>query len=514
MNLPAWAKNPMRRKAKDIKVKDFVDDQTKRDMVKEALKNVPGREVNAPRTVTSGGELVEYLKSARSVREVAEQFKYSTLSSAYQALQKQVRVGLVAPLGRGLYIATGEAKSFNIADLPESELQAKGYDAYKAKIAQEKEYLEAKRAEEMRRISEEHAAHPYSPNYGSRPTAIRASASDRMRAILDFISKGQIRTTTEIARTFGYSSSDTALPMIRKLVRLGLLVELAPKHGLALRFKRTDKTANFDLIDESNRKNSKVSGLAAERARMVLEYIATPKTAQEVANQFNYANTGNSARFMEQLVLNGYATELPKQQGHSRVFQAVPGASQTFKASKQRKSPVILRPRQPLTKRGPAMLEYLKTPRSTREIATEFSYAKTYSAQRAMDTLLALGTITELPRGKNGTRIFQAQASLAPSGPVTTSPESPQTDAVTGAAFTGTDEPLAPKLEDIRTDHPMVEEPKPGPVAVTPPSAPLADAMLAAAKDWAWENNLANSERETIKSFIEYIKNQQEQAHE
>jgi len=212
MNLPKWVPT-MRRQPKDIKVKDFIDDKTKHDLVK-----MVGKDPDAIKSYTSNGDFLDYLSEARTTAEVQKRFGYKTLASAWGAVYRLMKENKVTQMGHGLYIATNVGvKQFNVADLPEGELQARGYDAFKKHVEEEKRE-EAKVAPVPLRKSHKHGGHS------------NAGWGKRYDLIVDFLGD-ESKTSREVAEEFNYKSPMGARWALVRLEAKGRIMSLNTGKG-------------------------------------------------------------------------------------------------------------------------------------------------------------------------------------------------------------------------------------------------------------------------------------------
>ena len=205
----------MRRQPNDIKVKDFVDDKTKRNLVKLVGKD---KDNDNPKVYTSEREFLAYLSQARTTQEIKTRFGYKTLAAAWKAVNRSIKNNNITVLGHGLYVAASAGVSqFNLNDLPEEELQARGYDAFKKHIEEEK-IEEAKLA-------------PVPPSSGSAgKTRVRGGRSNagwgkRYDEILEYLGDSG-RTAREVADEFNYKSIAGARWALVSLEAKGLVMPL------------------------------------------------------------------------------------------------------------------------------------------------------------------------------------------------------------------------------------------------------------------------------------------------
>lgn len=204
MRLPDWM-GVMRRRPKDIKLKDFIkDDETKKQLVKLAA---PAKKEG----LTTAQDIIGYLREAKSVQEVMDHFGYGSLRTAYQAIKRPMQKGHVVALGHGLYVAHGDVIALNLGELSERELQERGLEALNNTMRQE----DGRKA--------------------NLPTAARAVTSQRtskrLEAILDYLSEP--RTSREVTDRFGYSGTDAVTPIFHKLAKAGL-VEIISDTGRSM----------------------------------------------------------------------------------------------------------------------------------------------------------------------------------------------------------------------------------------------------------------------------------------
>lgn len=194
----------MRRRPKDIKLGDFVDDKTKKDLVKSV-----GTLGKTDRT--SRDALLGYLSEARTIQEVMVRFGYVSLNTAYQAISRLLKTKEVSNVGHGLYVSNvAGVTEFNLGQLSEHDLQERGLDAFNAHLRATKGSRQA-----------------------PRPSKVTISSwKDRKKAIAAFCRTP--KTRTEIAKEFGYSDPTSVSGMVLALEEDGLVTTKKGPRGTYL----------------------------------------------------------------------------------------------------------------------------------------------------------------------------------------------------------------------------------------------------------------------------------------
>lgn len=247
MQLPQWT-SFMRRRPKDIKVKDFVDDKTKRDLVKMVGPVLKERKL--PAYVTEP-ELLSYLSEPHSIQEVMKRFGYASAPSAYSVVRRRLLKGLVVSVGRGLYVATNaNVTSFNIGDLSEQDLQSKGLETFQRHQNTHSHTVHASNKVLIPDDSPETAK--YKGLFQVHPT--KAQKQKLERAFLEYLQEPH--SATEVAVAFGYARSGNVRTLLAKMERRGELFSYRGSFGrrvfqASLAYRGKDYETPQAVLEES-----------------------------------------------------------------------------------------------------------------------------------------------------------------------------------------------------------------------------------------------------------------------
>jgi hypothetical protein len=286
MNFPDWI-NHMRRRPKEIKVKDFVDDHTKRELAK-----IAGEKPIRGKSFAPTAELLEYLAQSRTIREVAQKFSYSSDNAAYQALRWLLRKGEVARVGHKQYAATSFGVStFNLNQLSEKDLQEKGLEAFKKNQKPEA-----------------------TPHYN----LYTLSSRQRQEAIVKFCSEP--RPSTEIAKKFGYATTSGIDNIMKTLMKAKKVTVLPYRAGLAFVYqetkaykatqKNTDEIKELAGVDEHESPEPAFQLVTEKGGKIHFEkpepvtYIPEKHTVTDYAMKYSWENdlTGDARAILKDFI--------------------------------------------------------------------------------------------------------------------------------------------------------------------------------------------------------------------
>lgn len=268
-----------------MRLKDIIPSRTKRELVNM----IPPSERVTSRGYTTFDEVMAYLSEPRTIQELQARFNYKTLATAFNAIREAIKRGTVINLGHGLYVsAKANVNSFNLQDLPERELQERGYDKYK-------EQLKAKEAP-VTLPEPEPVFAPVDP-----PRKVHGHVPDQ--ALLDFLAYP--KNTTEIAKHFNYSNPSVSYRRVEKLISQGKLkVAFRKKSGPMAQ----TMSKYYQAVDGAVANPPELYGTAA-RQRMsddeLLDFLVEPRTVKDIMDKWGFQSVTGPDKRLRRLARDG-----------------------------------------------------------------------------------------------------------------------------------------------------------------------------------------------------------------